>query len=92
MLKNPHGVLVASLLIGLALLTVVTDPDHFTMTDLMDIGHFHHEQLVVFLLILAVMAIVLPAFIPPAPILYTLLAGAALVVVIGSIDLLTGWT
>lgn len=86
------GVTLAVVFLFLAALTVVTDPDHFTTQDLFDIGHVHHEHLVVFLVVLAMLALFLPAFVIPGPILYTILAGAGLVVTIGMIDLFTGWT
>lgn len=91
-MSNLRGITLAAIFGIMAGFTALTDPDHFSLTDLLDIGHFHHEHLVVFLLILAALAVLLPAFVPPSPFLYVILAGAALVVSIGMIDLLTGWT
>lgn len=78
-----RGVFLATILLSLALLTVATDPDIFSLSDLLDVGHVHHEHLAVLLVILAVIALIVPAL----PGIYVVIAGASLLVTIGLIDL-----
>lgn len=87
-MHNPKAALIALLLFALGVGTIATDPDHFAMSDFLDIGHPHHEHLAVFLFLLMPLVLFVPSFVPPIPFLYSLLIGAGLVVGIGVLDLI----